>query len=219
MMRTMRTTIFAPNEYYHLFSRGINKNTLFFDDFDRARFLFLLLHFQSPTPLHNIGSYASSYVKKNSFGLGSEKLKEILEERHVELISFCLMPNHLHILIKNIEEYAISVYMQRVLMAYAKYFNKKYKRYGHVFEGPFQAVHIKNNTQLLHTSAYIHRNPIELTTPEIDYRTYPWSSCRDHLDTNRWAKLIIPDIISKQFKTLISYKNFVSTSPAKEHVP
>jgi len=129
------------------------------------------------------------------------------------------MPNHFHVLIRNITDGAISVYMQRVLMAYSKYFNKKYNKTGHVFEGPFRAIHIRDDVQLLHTSAYIHRNPIELSDSKIDYKKYPWSSCPDHLVANRWQGLLLPNIVSDQFKTPASYNSFISSSTAKEHIP
>ena len=213
----MRTTTFAPNEHYHICGRGVNKNTLFLDNHDYARFLFLLLYFQSPIPLHNTFWYVNSFIKKKIFCVGTDKLKRIIKDRYINLVSFALMPNHFHILVQNMEEMVISVYMQRILTAYSKYFNAKYNKSGHVFQGPFKVIHIKNNTQLLHISAYIHKNPTEIISEEkVDYEKYDWSSYRDYIDANRWGELLDTKIISEQFKNQNLYKNFVTSSTAKE---
>jgi putative transposase len=139
-----------------------------------------------------------------------------VKDRSVELVAFALMPNHFHLLIKNNQEQVLSVYMQRVLTAYSKYFNAKYQKKGHVFEGPFGARHIENNTQLLHVSAYIHKNPKELVDWTDSYGKYPWSSYQDYVGLNRWGELIAPEIVLEQFKNQAKYKEFVDQSTAKE---
>jgi hypothetical protein len=139
-----------------------------------------------------------------------------METRYLEVTSFALTPNYFHILIKNLEEQVISVYMHRVLTSYSKYFNAKYKRAGRVFDGPFGASSVKNKEQLLDISAYIHKNLVELDNePVMDYEKYRWSSCQDFLNTNRWGDLLSTDIVFKQFKNNSQYKNFLSTSKEK----
>ena len=212
----MRYENFAEKEHYHLFGRGVNKEKIFIDERDYIRFIFLITHFQSPTRLYNISWYTQSFIKKGSFSTKEDKVKDIIKKRSVELVAFALMPNHFHILVRNLEDGVLSVYMHRVLTAYSKYFNAKYNKKGHVFHGPFGAVHIKNNNQLLHLSAYIHKNPKETGVWENSYDRYPWSSYQDYIGTNRWGNFISPDIILKQFKDQAKYKDFVFTSTAKE---
>jgi hypothetical protein len=106
--------------------------------------------------------------------------------------------------------------MQRVLTSYSKYFNTKYHKKGHVFEGPFGAVHIKDNDQLLHLSAYIHKNPKSIVEWENSYEKYPWSSYQDYIGLNRWGNFLSTEIVLKQFKDQNKYKEFVSSSTAKE---
>lgn len=212
----MRKTIFAENEHYHLCSRGLDREQLFKDDRDYIRFLFLMLYYQSPLKLNNTSYYVSCYLKKERFCLNELKLKELAKRRQLEVVSFALMPNHFHILIKNIEEHAASAYMQRVLMAYGKYYNEKYKRVGHVFDGPYKCTHIENNKQLLHVSCYIHKNPIDIKDYSFNYESYPYSSYQDYIGNNRWDELLKPNIVLSQFKSPSNYKDFVSTNPTKE---
>ena len=107
--------------------------------------------------------------------------------------------------------------MQRVSVAYAKYFNQKYQTPGHVFQGPFKAIHIKDNRQLMYLSAYIHRNPRELRTWKDNEEHYPWSSLTDYVNENRWGGLLASEIILDQFEgtSKSNYASFVKTSSAK----
>lgn len=214
----MRYENFAENKYFHVFGRGTNKEKIFIDEKDQARFIFLITHFQSPIKIYNVSWYTGAFIKNGSFNFnvknnGAEK---ILKKRSVELVAFVLMPNHFHILIKNLEDKVLSVYMHRILTAYSKYFNAKYNKKGHVFEGPFGAVMVENNTQLLHLSAYIHKNPKEIKEWANNYDKYPYSSYQDYISSNRWGDLLVTDIILKQFKDWVKYRDFVSTSTAKE---
>jgi putative transposase len=212
----MRYENFAENEYYHIFGKGVNSEKIFLDDKDRARFIFLLTHLQSPVQIHNISWYANSFVKKGAFNIGEEKIDKIIKKRNVELVSFALMPNHFHILVRNLKDSITSVYMHRILTSYGKYFNTKYNKKGHVFDGPFGAVHVENNTQLLHLSAYIHKNPKSIAEWKDNYEKYPWSSYQDYIGLNRWGNFLSTDIILKQFTDQTRYKNFVLESLAKE---
>ena len=211
----MRNIRIAPGEHYHIFNRGSNKQIIFLDDTDRVRFLFLILYFQSPTILQNIGRPVRHFVKHSVFNIERDIEREIVDKRFVEVLGFCLMPNHFHLIIKEVEEGGISQYMQRVLNAYTKYFNTKYKKSGHLFQGPYRAVHVKDNRQLLHLSAYIHKNPREIKGWVDNEEKYKWSSYQDFISENRWDDLLVPTLISKQFKNKDEYKKFVKTSPAK----
>ncbi|HED38125.1 MAG TPA: hypothetical protein ENI76_07770 [Ignavibacteria bacterium] len=106
--------------------------------------------------------------------------------------------------------------MKRVLGGYAKYFNIKYKKTGHVFQGSYNAVHIENNEQLLYVSAYIHLNQRELKTWRNKESEYPWSSYKDYGCKNRWKNFLTTKIILEQFKNPNEYKESVEESGAKE---
>ncbi len=213
----MRYENFAKDEYYHVFTRGVNKEKIFIDERDKARFIFLITHLQSPIKIYNISWYTKNFLEKGHFTTKKDKINEILKERSIKLVAFVLMSNHFHLLIQNLDDSILSVYMHRVLTAYSKYFNAKYHKKGHVFEGPFKAVRVKNNTQLLHLSAYIHKNPKEIKAWENTYNKYPYSSYQDYIGLNRWGNFLSTDIVLKQFKDQVKYKDFVITSTAKEN--
>lgn len=212
----MRKIKIAPGEHYHIYNRGNNKQPIFSDERDWIRFLFLILCLQSPLLFHNMGRQVTYFVKHRVFNISEKVLKEVIANRYVELVSFTLMLNHFHLILRELKERGISQYMQRVLNAYTKYFNTKYEISGHLFQGPFQAVHIENNSQLLYLSAYIHRNPREIREWMNNEHTYPWSSYQDYVAKNRWDDLLKKEIISKQFSSKEGYKSFVDKSGAKE---
>lgn len=211
----MRNIKIAPGEYYHVFNRGVNKQLIFHGHTDRTRFLFIVLYFQSPVILQNISRSVKSFVKHSVFNIDEEIKQKIIKDKFIEIVSFCLMPNHFHLIIKEVEENGIAKYMQRVLNSYTKYYNTKYSKSGHLFQGPYKAVHIKDNEQLLHLSSYIHRNPRELKEWFNKESDYQWSSYQDFVNENRFEKLLIFDIISEQFKSKNEYNQFVKTSSTK----
>jgi len=209
----MRLIRIAPGEHYHIFNRAVNKQIIFHDISDYFRFLFLILYLQSPIIFQQLGRKVKEFVQSRALDSGEED--KIIKKRRVELVAFCIMPNHFHLIVKELEEGGITAYMQRGLTAYSKYYNTKYDKSGHVFQGPYKVVHITDNRQLLYLSAYIHRNPREIVKWFRKEDQYQWSSYQDFIGENRWGKLILPDIIIGQFKNKAEYKNFVKTSPAK----
>lgn len=210
-----RKELIAADEYYHLLGRGNNKQDIFFDKRDYIRFLFLILYFQAPTRFPQVGRYVSHFVKHRVFDKVHQTATEVAGKRYVELVGFCLMSNHYHLLVKNVEEDGISRYMQRVLNSHTKYFNTKYERSGHLFQGPYKAVHIESDKQLQYLSTYIHRNPRELKRWRGKEHQYPWSSFQDYVSENRWGELLVSDIILDSYKDARAYKKFVDTSSAK----
>lgn len=212
----MRKIKITPDEYYHIYNRGNNKQPIFRDEKDWARFLFLIIYFQSRLTFYNLGRQIAYFVEHSVFNIPREVLEEIIKNRSVELINFTLMPNHFHLIIHGLKESGISHYMQRVLNAYTKYYNAKYKISGHLFQGPFQVVHIENNNQLIYLSAYIHRNPREIREWIGREHRFPYSSYRDCINKNRWGGLLKTGIITEQFLSGEKYKSFVETSGAKD---
>lgn len=212
----MRKTKISIDEYYHVFNRGNNKQNIFFENRDWIRFLFLILYFQSPVTFYNLGRHVSNFVRHRVFNISDKELLEIAKNRAVEVAGFALMPNHFHLILRESKEGGISKYMQRILNAYTKYFNAKYDKSGHLFQGPFKVVHIEDNEQLLHLSSYIHRNPRELREWKNKEEKFPWSSYQDYMDKNRWGDLLAKQIISDQFPDSSDYKKFVHESGTKE---
>lgn len=208
----MPRTKISINEYYHIYNRGNDKKEIFLEERDRIRFMFLLLYFQGGDTVYNIGRHVSNYVRHSMFNIDFEK---IYKNRKVELLAFAMMPNHFHLILKEKEETGISKYLQRVQNSYTKYINVKKGKTGHLFQWPYQAVHIENNEQLLHLSAYIHRNPREIKKWKDKEHIFPWSSFTDYVTENRWGKLLSTELLLTQFKKPDEYKNFVDESGTK----
>lgn len=146
---------YVEDAYYHVYNRGVEKRVIFLDEADYAMFLNLLKrHLSRVKQTDNRGMPYENYHGK------------------VELLAYCLMPNHYHFLFYlDYETASISELMRRVAGAYTTYFNKKYERIGHLFQGVFKASRIGRDDYLEHISRYIHLNP-------VDYLGWQFSSYR-----------------------------------------
>ena len=216
----------AIEEYYHIYNRGMQKQRIFETDKDRLRFLFLLLTFQGKNSIKNVSREIKQAMQSvqsstlHTLHIKPELEKEILNDRIVELVSFCLMPNHFHLQILEKSEGGIAKYMQRILTAYTKYFNVRHQKSGHLLQGSYKSVWMEDDNQLMHVSAYIHKNPTELLEWKGMEEKYPWSSLQDYIYVNRWGKLLSTEIILNRYNNneinAKIYKEFVKTSTAKE---
>lgn len=209
----MRRERFGEDEFVHVFNRGVEKRLIFLDDNDRWRFLALLILLQGDVVLPQIGRMIEN-VKHRMFD--KSLFSQIADQKYVELVSFCLMPNHFHLILREIGEVGISRYMQRLLNAYTKYFNTRYKRSGHLFSGPFRAVLVDNDEYLDYLSAYIHLNPKELKGWRNREVEYFWSSFQDFVKENRWRQFLCPSVIMDKFKDGREYYDFIMETPIKE---
>lgn len=214
MIRKFR---FTQNTYYHICNRSNDGESIFLDERDYIRFLFFTLAYQAPLSFYNIGRQTSYFLKHSQFNIAEGTLQQIIIKRNTELNAFAIMPNHFHLLAQEKTDTGngISRYLQRVQTGYAKYFNAKYKKRGHLFQGSFRAVPVETNEQLLYLSAYIHRNPRDLKEWRDKEAKYPWSSYQDFSGENRWGALLKRDIILRQFPRGNAYRKFIETSTAK----
>lgn len=146
---------FANGEYYHIFNRGVDKRDIFIDEEDFDRFFQCMDEFNVVEPIGSI--YENSFRKTQSGGKDSNLVKK-KKEKLVNIICYCLNPNHYHFILEQVADNGIEKFMHKIGMGYSKYFNNKYKRSGTLFQGPFKAVHIDSNEQLLHTSVYVNLN-------------------------------------------------------------
>lgn len=213
----MRKFKFSENSYYHICNRSNDESTIFPDERDYMRFLFFILYHQASLPFYNLGRYVSYFEKYQSFNVTDETVSRVVAQRKVALGEFTIMPNHFHLVVQERTKTGkgIPSYLQRIETGYAKYFNAKYKKRGHLFQGRFRAVPIETDEQFLYLSAYIHRNPRALQAWKNKEITYPWSSYQDFTKRNRWGELLKPGIILDQFPNAEAYRVFVETSTAK----
>lgn len=127
----------------------------------------------------------------------------------VDIISFVLMPNHFHMLLRQVTDDGISNFISRFSNSYTRYFNTKHRRVGSVFQGVFKAVHVETDEQLVHLSRYIHLNPVRsIVIPEKELFSYRWSSLPSYFDNS--LSFVNSEPVLSHFASLESYKTFVS---------
>ena len=195
------------NEFYHITLRRVGESLLFKDINDHYRGIFSIYEFNTLTPVtirerRNARLRIKQEIKK---GTRDQDLCVDTRDQLVEILLFCLMPNHIHLLLKQLKEGGISKYINKIGAGYPAYFKKKYDidSRGHFFQDRFNAVHIKNDEQLIMNFIYIHTNPISLIEPgwkekkiknpektirflEKDYR---WSSFWDYIGTKNFSSI------------------------------
>ena len=199
----IRPVPIVAGEYYHIYNRGTDKRILFRDDIDYQRFLKLL--------------YLSNSVDRiNVRNILRKDNEPYAYERGTPLVSigtYCLMPNHFHILLTPYVENGVSTFMQKLGTGYSMYFNKRHNRTGTLFEGPFKAKWAGSDVYLKYLYAYIHLNPLKLwgrqtvaNEPNNQetlafLKNYNYSSLPDYLQVVRSEnKIINPDPFPNYFK-------------------
>ncbi|MFH0803511.1 MAG: transposase [Candidatus Tagabacteria bacterium] len=200
----MRPHNFVKGEFYHIYIHGISDFEIFPNKKDYQRFLTLLF---SANGINSTPRLDRSIDLNLVWDIIAGKMK--IGEPLVDIVCFCLMPTHFHLLVKERGDGNVSKYLHKILVSHAKYINLKYKKRGHLFESNFHSKHIDDNDYLLKISCYIHKNPKDLKSWKNKEHLYPWSSYQDYILENRWQHLLKKGIIEKQFKNLQEYKNFV----------
>ncbi len=125
-------------------------------------------------------------------------LKQIKREDKCEIYGYCLMTNHVHLLIKE-ENEDISKIMKRIGVKYAGWYNWKYERSGHVFQGRFKSECVEDENYLLTVIRYIHANPVKAGIVKKS-EDYYWSSCSRYYK-GRKNTLVNPEFILDLFGT------------------
>lgn len=155
--------IYIEGAYYHIYNRGVEKRSIFIDDQDYSVFLKYLKEYLEPK---NEKALYDKLSDKNTDGDEKRKILRLLHLNNfhgeIDLIAYCLMPNHFHLLVKQNQFDSIDKFTNSLLTRYATYFNRKYGRVGRLFQDVYKAVLIESEEQLLHLTRYIHRNPLGL---------------------------------------------------------
>ncbi|CAN5644618.1 hypothetical protein BH23PAT2_BH23PAT2_03900 [soil metagenome] len=195
---------FEADAMYHVYNRGVNKGLIFTDKRDYAVFLsflkFALLSDDEQAQKDAVDvSLLTDAQRFNMRRLGLAG--------KVELVSYCLMPNHFHLLLYQYEPDAITKLMRSVGTGYSIYFNKRHERIGSLFQGVYKASRINSDAYWWHISRYIHLNPLDIGE---DYKRYEYSSYRVFMGTIRqeWVK---PDFIMAEYSSLKKYEKFVDS--------
>lgn len=199
---------YGAGGYYHIYNRGVEKRDIFLDEQDYKVFLgYMKFYLESPPlqgqALQDLDGklFAPSKIQKNYHD-------------QIELLSYCLMPNHFHLLIKQSTDRGIAEFMQSLVLKYVLYFNKKYKRVGGLFQGRYKTVLINDENQFTYISKYIHRNPIDILPARPGLAglvEYKYSSYGNYLGLFGQSWVNTHDVLSYFSKnnSKTSYKYFV----------
>ena len=183
---------YSADAYYHIYNRGVEKREIFLDDADYSKFLSLLER-------HLSGEEWEDKRGRSYIDLSKE----------VELLAYCLRPNHIHLLLYQIDPEGMTRLLRRVMTAYSMYFNLKYDRVGGLFQERFKAALIFDEKHLWHISRYIHLNAIPPGAKFENPEHHRYSSYRYYQGQLR-APWIRPDrILAMHAEMGESYEEFM----------
>lgn len=220
-----RNIKFATGNIYHIVVRSLDDNLLFKNIDDNYRGIFSIYEFNNAKRIEIRDRRRMRMKIKEEVKKAAKEFKKIQaknkargqrvsadlsadsRDKLVEVMAFCLMPNHIHLLVKQLKDDGITKFMRKLGAGYGRYFNKKYQRKGYVFQDRFRAVFIRNDDQLKVVLAYIHSNPISLAEPKWKERgihdlkraikfleNYKWSSHLDYI-----GKSNFPSVTERKF--------------------
>ncbi|MBU1956730.1 transposase [Patescibacteria group bacterium] len=218
----MREKVFSGN-IYHTLSRGVDKRKMFLDNGDYLRFIHDLFEFNDTAPINNttyrFRTRANSKVIARPY-IDKDRKNKKPRKLLVEVLAFCLMPNHYHLLLKPRFDDGITKFLKRLNMGYSRYFNEKYKRQGTLFEGRYKLIAIINESHFLHIPYYIHLNPLSIKFPEWKSKkiknyseamkfleSYRWSSFQDYIGKKNFPSVTQREFLLGLFEGPIQYKN------------
>jgi putative transposase len=207
------------NGFYHIYTRGVNKQNIFENEVDYSVFLNYLKEALSPPIESSKLEKFEVNIDGAIFYKPKRQPKNFVGE--IDLVAYALIPNHFHLIIKQNKKESMEGFMRSLTIRYSMYFNKSRDRVGPLFQGIYKAKLIENENYLLHLSRYIHLNPKEnfsdLTKAYSSYADYlgikhtPWVNPHPILDF--FTSPENPD-----FKKVNNYKDFVEKYGEKDRV-
>ncbi len=196
-------------DLYHVLNRGVEKRTVVLDDKDRLRFLHDLYAFNDQNATLN-------YILPKR---QEERVRKLLVHIH----AFCLMKNHYHLILSPLVEDGIPLFMKKLSMGYAKYFNEKYERSGSLWQGRYKRVLVERDAHFLYLPYYVHLNPLDFSFPEwregkvknvgktLAYLAqYRWSSHPDYLGIRNFPSITNRELLSKTLGSRSVYEREIS---------
>ena len=190
--------LYLENTFYHVYNRGVESRDIFSDNQDYKTFL----------------SYTKRYLTKTAQNEVQPRWRSDVVDK-LQLVSYCLMSNHFHLLLKQKTTDGMTIFMKTLMNSYVKYFNQKYKRVGGLFQGVFKAVQIIEEPYLLHLTRYIHLNPLDVNGMTFDRLENYYCSYGEYIGKRNTQWVHTEEILSMFGSKLIgmdrfsSYKDFV----------
>jgi len=212
---------------YHALNRGVERRTIFVDTQDYARFVHDLYEFNDATPAgqtHTARTFSSS-------SMADIRCLPLKRERKklVDVHGWCIMRDHYHLLLSEKIEGGVGLFLRKLNVGYAKYFNTRYERNGYVFSGRTKKVHIENDAQFNYILHYIHLNPLDYLKGAEEWRirskggiknsnealmylkSYRWSSYTDYIGEQNFPSVLTTSLFGEApggyEKTIAKYLN------------
>lgn len=197
----------VSDQVYHIFNKIQNGEPLFTLKSYCRPMINALWYYQYAAP-----SMKLSCFRHQSAG----ERPKIIESLHngkrlVDILAYCLMPNHFHLLVQQKESNGVSLYMSKVQNSITRFINIKKKQKGHIFIGQFKAVRVEKETLLLHVSRYIHLNPYTgyVTRSIEETKKFSWSSYHEYVANS--GGICQQQLILSHFKTKQKYEKFIES--------
>ncbi len=200
----MKKITFENNEIYNIYNRGVEKRKIFLDDKDCLRFIHDLFEFNDEVPAENI-YYKLSRIE--SYEVEPSKIREP-RKLLLDILVFCLMPNHFHLIVRQLKDNGIVRFMQKLGTGYTMSFNKKHERVGHLFQGAFRAIKVSKEPHFYHLPYYIHLNPLDIEfSGWRDGKLKNYKQAIKFLNNYRWSSYL--DYIGTKNFPSVSHRRFL----------
>jgi len=183
-------------EVYHICNKSIAGFRIFNNDEDYNRMLKLMTFYNSQNTPCSFSVYESL---KKCVLVDSKKI--------VNLVAYCLMPTHVHFIIRQDTDYGIEGFVTKISQGYSQYFNARHKRKGPLWEGRFKNILVKDNNQLVHLTRYVHLNPVTAFLVN-DPDNWIYSSYKEYIKDNPIQKRLC-DFDNLMTMDEVLYKKFV----------
>ena len=208
---------FVANQICHVYNRGVDKRIIFLEDGDYLRCIHDIFEFNDTKPAFNFGrSHRRPSPVNNVIDFRNQSIDggqpRLPRKRVVDILAFCLMPNHFHFLLRSLVVGGITLLTRKLGAGYANYFNQKYERSGALFQGGYKAVAVTKEPHFLYLPYYIHLNPLDLFAPgwkeqgivsvekALDFlRSYRWSSYPDYIGIKNFPSLTQREFLNEIF--------------------
>ena len=191
----MQRDPFCTGEYYHIFNRGTDKRKIFNTQRDYARFTNAMVRLNTDLP---------SWKNYNLL-----EVEPRVEDQLVDIVAYCLNPNHFHFILKQRKDGGISEFMRKIGTGYTMYFNKINDRSGALFQGRFKSVHINSSEYFLYVSVYVNcNNEIHGISPAKNYK---WSSFNEYCGKNKSSIRCEKKNILGQLRKTGDYEEYART--------
>lgn len=187
-----RKVLLAENEVYHVYSRSIAEFKIFRSEVDYWRMFCAIYYYSYAERSQSL----AKLTRKNK----AECFNVSVNNKTVNIIAYCVMPTHFHLILQQLHDDSISQYINSLLKSYSEYFNIKYKRRGPLWEGRFQAKHIKTDGLLYHMTRYVHLNPVTAYIIN-DPKEWGYSSYKEYLNHDGYK--------------ICNFGNFFTIKPSK----